>query len=54
MIIGFAVFAVENSRADKLKFGVFLAADTNFVVPPLDVLQDRINGFIRERRSFPR
>jgi hypothetical protein len=54
MISGFAAFASENSKADKLRFGVSLAADTNCIVPPLDALQGRIDGFIRERRWFPR
>lgn len=29
------------------------AAGINCIVQPLDALQGRINGFIRERRSFP-
>jgi hypothetical protein len=50
-ISGFAVFASENSNAVRLKSGVFLVADINCIVRPLDAIQDRINGFIRERWS---
>jgi hypothetical protein len=52
MINGFAVFASESSKADRLRFGVSPAADTNCLVPHLDALQDRINGFIRKRWLF--
>jgi hypothetical protein len=54
MINEFAVSARENSKADRLRFGVFLVADINCIVPLLDALQDHINGFIRERWSFPK
>jgi hypothetical protein len=50
----FAVFASENSKAGRLRSGVFPAADTNSIVPLLDVLHDRTNGFIRKRRWFQR
>ena len=49
MITAFAVCASENSKAGRLKSGVSQAADINCIVLPLDALQDRINGFIRER-----
>jgi hypothetical protein len=54
MISGFAAFASENSKPGRLRFGVSPAADINCIVPLLDARQDRINGFIRDRRSFPR
>ena len=44
----FAVFASENSKAGRLRFGGSLVGDINSIVPRLGVLQDRINGFIRE------
>jgi hypothetical protein len=50
MISGFAVFASEDSKAGRLRSGVFLVGDTNCIVPRLDALQERINGCIRERR----
>ena len=54
MISGFAVFANENSKADRLRFGVSRAADINCIVPRLDALQDPINGFTREDLPFLR
>jgi len=48
------VFASGNSKAGRLISDVSPAADINFIVPLLDALQDRTNGFIRERRSFLR
>jgi hypothetical protein len=53
-ISGFAAFASEHSKAGRLMSDVSLAADINCIVPPLDALRDRTNGFIRERRSFVR
>ena len=47
-ISGFVVFASENSKAGRLRSDVSLAADIKCIVPLLDVLQDRINGFIHE------
>jgi hypothetical protein len=52
MISGFAAFASESSKADRLRFAVSRAADINCIVPHLDALQNRSNGFIRERRLF--
>jgi hypothetical protein len=52
MINGFAMFASENSKAGRLRFGVSRAADINCIVQFLDVLQDRINGFLRKRALF--
>jgi hypothetical protein len=50
MIRGFAAFVSESSKAGRLKSGVWLAADINCIVPRLDALQGRTNGFIREHR----
>jgi hypothetical protein len=49
-ISGFAVFANEDSKEDRLAFDVYAAAGINCIVQPSDALQGRINGFIREHR----
>jgi hypothetical protein len=54
MINGFAAFARENSKVGKLRSDVSLPGGTNYIVPRLDVLQDRTNGFIHEWWSFLR
>jgi len=50
MINGCAACASESSRAGRLKSGVYPAADASCIVPRLDALQGRTNGFIREHR----
>jgi hypothetical protein len=50
MINGCAACASESSKAGRLKSGVYPAADASCIVPRLDALQGRTNGFIREHR----
>jgi hypothetical protein len=50
MISGFAAFASESSKAGRLKSGVYPAADASCIVPRLDAVQGRTNGFIGEHR----
>jgi hypothetical protein len=48
----FAGFAKENSKAGRLRFGIFPAAHIHCIVLRWDVPRDRISGFIRERHSL--
>jgi hypothetical protein len=50
MINGCAACASENSKAGRLKSGVYPAADVSCIVPRLDARQRRINGSIGEHR----
>jgi hypothetical protein len=54
MITGFVVFARENSKAGRSRSGVSPTADTHSIALLWDAFPARINGFIRERRSFLR
>jgi hypothetical protein len=49
-ISGFAEFASESSKGGRSRSGVPLAADIKCIVPRLDALQGRTNGFIRKHR----
>jgi hypothetical protein len=54
MINGCAACASESSKAGRLKSDTYPAADASCIVPRLDVLQARANGFIREHRFLRR
>jgi hypothetical protein len=51
MINEVAAFVRENSKADKLRSDVSPVGDTNCIALLWDACPDRIDGFIRKRRS---